>query len=332
MYKWAVAQESKTDCKPIQTFVTCKETDNCFEAALKSFSVFQNSLKSCVTSDKNAKIYISKTQNKKTEKSILIVHGLTVSPKTMNDLALHFQRKGYNVVNMLLSGHGGTNEYLQIKGRASSWYKDIEYGYSIASALGKEVEVLGHSTGGALLVHFSLFNDHRIERLYLLDPALNVAGLAGPILKKTCDQKQKYQNVYIEDVVAQNIKKTKTFLVKYGVNVDPSEPTTTATGYCENAYWGNTKTPVSAACELLKVQNSIATISNYTEQIPQTYLYLSTDSQYNLLTKNIDIEENFKKNPIHNIAFIDNVRHGFMPSLNYNCNSNFSQILETISD
>ena len=121
------------------------------------------------------------THGVKTKRSILMVHGLTDSPYYMKALAKTFFEQGYNVVAVLLPGHGTKPEDL-LHVLLREWREEVEYGMSIAEQLGEEVSLAGFSTGGALVVDAlnrnfsSRAEPRRLGGLYLFSPALKIAN------------------------------------------------------------------------------------------------------------------------------------------------------------
>ena len=120
------------------------------------------------------------THGQKTARSILMVHGLTDSPYYMRSLAQTFFDQGYNVVGVLLPGHGTKPEDL-LHVRLRHWRQEVQYGLAIAEQLGDEVSLAGFSTGGALVLdaltrNYTSSDPRRIGALYLFSPAIKIAN------------------------------------------------------------------------------------------------------------------------------------------------------------
>src|SRR5579871_6040453 len=81
--------------------------------------------------------------------AVLLVHGLTDSPYYVAALGDALYDRGFNVVSVLLPGHGTRPEcLLHVKYR--QWQDEVRFGLSLARRLGDKVTMLGFSTGGAL--------------------------------------------------------------------------------------------------------------------------------------------------------------------------------------
>lgn len=119
--------------------------------------------------------------HKKTAKSILLIHGLSDSTYYMKDMSNFFYSLGWNVVAILLEGHGTYYKDLK-KATHQAWMKQTKTGIRIAKLLGQEVYAGGFSTGATLAIQQSLI-DKNIQGLFLVAPAL---GFHGNIEYATC--------------------------------------------------------------------------------------------------------------------------------------------------
>jgi esterase/lipase len=81
--------------------------------------------------------------------SVLLVHGLTDSPYYVATLGDALYARGYNVVSVLLPGHGTAPECL-LHVKYQQWENEVSFGLSLARRLGGRVSMAGFSTGGAL--------------------------------------------------------------------------------------------------------------------------------------------------------------------------------------
>ncbi|MDE1976290.1 MAG: alpha/beta fold hydrolase [Elusimicrobia bacterium] len=88
---------------------------------------------------------------RRTERSVLMVHGLTDSPHSMRALARLFHGQGYNVLAVLLPGHGTRPQDL-LRVTLKEWRDETDFGLAAAAALGQKVSLAGFSTGGALVL------------------------------------------------------------------------------------------------------------------------------------------------------------------------------------
>lgn len=136
------------------------------------------SKKTLVKNDANLPFLLS--HGRKTSKAILMVHGLSDSPYYMRSLAEIFYDAGYNVVAVLLPGHGTRPEDL-LDIRLKQWKKEVGLGLEVAGQLGEEVSLAGFSTGGALALNLLTGNYAQrkplaIKGLYLFSPAFEIAN------------------------------------------------------------------------------------------------------------------------------------------------------------
>ncbi len=112
----------------------------------------------------------------KTEKAILILHGLHESPAYMQGFAKYFESKGYNVLALRLPGHlsAQAEEINQVS--AQQWISAAEQAFTEAQMLGRQVEILGYSTGGTLAMYLALEHPSKVGALYLVSPALALSN------------------------------------------------------------------------------------------------------------------------------------------------------------
>jgi len=104
--------------------------------------------------------------------SILLIHGLNDSPFYMADLAETLHDMGFNVLTVLLPGHGTkTRDMLEIT--AEQWRTEVEIGLNIAALVGKNVIVGGFSLGGTLAIDAAIKHPE-IKALLLFSPAVRL--------------------------------------------------------------------------------------------------------------------------------------------------------------
>lgn len=106
------------------------------------------------------------------EYSVLLIHGLNDSPFYMADLAELLYQHGFNVVTILLPGHGtDTRDIRDIT--AEQWQAEVEKGLEIASLVGQKMVAGGFSLGGALAIDAALRHPE-IHALLLFAPAIRL--------------------------------------------------------------------------------------------------------------------------------------------------------------
>jgi pimeloyl-ACP methyl ester carboxylesterase len=118
----------------------------------------------------------------RTRYSALLLHGLNDSAYYMEDLAQLLYRNGFNVITVLLPGHGTVTEDM-LEATAEQWRARVEEGLVMASLVGEKVVVGGFSLGGALAID-AVLRGADVHAVLLFSPALRlrsfdaVAGLA----------------------------------------------------------------------------------------------------------------------------------------------------------
>ncbi len=110
--------------------------------------------------------------SQRTEYSVLLVHGLNDSAYYMADLGEVLNRSGFNVISVLLPGHG-TNTREMLKVSAEQWRAEVDRGLEMAALVGRKVIVGGFSLGAALAIDTVLRRDD-IYGLLLFSPAIKL--------------------------------------------------------------------------------------------------------------------------------------------------------------
>lgn len=113
---------------------------------------------------------IIKTHNKKTAKAVVLIHGVSGCPSDMAALADWFFEAGYNIYVPRTPHHGlrDRNEHSNV--RASELASFGSESISLASGLGDEIGVIGHSGGGNLATWLTQYSDGVVSRVLLLAP------------------------------------------------------------------------------------------------------------------------------------------------------------------
>ncbi len=108
----------------------------------------------------------------KTDRVVVIYHGLMNSPRDTRFLARDLHKMGFNVVNARLDGHYERRrnelDFVDYK----DWIHQLDDYHTMAQLLGRHVVVLGHSAGGLAAVHTGVTES--VSQLILLTPALKV--------------------------------------------------------------------------------------------------------------------------------------------------------------
>ena len=113
---------------------------------------------------------VLKTHDKKTAKAVMLIHGVSGCPSDMVALADWFYEAGYNVYVPRTPHHGlkDKNEHSNV--RASELVSFASESVSLASGLGDEIGVIGHSGGGNVATWLAQYSDGIVSRVLLLAP------------------------------------------------------------------------------------------------------------------------------------------------------------------
>lgn len=113
------------------------------------------------------------------QRTVVLIHGLSRSPRAMAKISDAYFRDGFNVVEVLLDGHGRSSFNLDLlltfpEQALHVWNKDINEAVLIAKSLSEDVTLNGFSMGGALALKYAQENTTRINRLVLNAPDIGV--------------------------------------------------------------------------------------------------------------------------------------------------------------
>jgi pimeloyl-ACP methyl ester carboxylesterase len=113
--------------------------------------------------------------NNRTEKAIVLVHGLTDSPFYMTSIAEFFhQSLGYNVYMPLLQCHGLKHPAGMAGVSLAQWKKNVRFAIHCAAENGARVSVGGLSMGGTLSLYLACTGLEVTGDLYLFSGALGL--------------------------------------------------------------------------------------------------------------------------------------------------------------
>lgn len=116
----------------------------------------------------------------RSDKAIVLVHGLTDSPFFMTEIANHFYRNlGYNVYLPLLHFHGLKDPKGMEGVDLKEWKANVRFAIATAKSKAEKVSIGGLSTGGTLSFYMACVNPVINGELYLFSSALDLAG--GPL-------------------------------------------------------------------------------------------------------------------------------------------------------
>jgi carboxylesterase len=134
----------------------------------------------------------------KTPRAIVLVHGLTNSPRQFRELAKQFYARGYNVIVPRLPEHGlEPADISHLKTLTAEKYRDYaDRAIDLAYGLGDSVFVIGLSAGGNVAAWIA---QHRPEvaRVIIIAPAMTVARIPGPLDAPAMNLMERLPNVSI---------------------------------------------------------------------------------------------------------------------------------------
>jgi alpha-beta hydrolase superfamily lysophospholipase len=115
----------------------------------------------------------------KVTKTVVLFHGLSDSPASMQEIAKPYFRNGYNVMSFILRDHGLVAEKRNEQRSAitlNKWREDVDQALKIAFKLSdtKKVAVAGYSLGGALVIDTAHRYPNRISSMVLVTPMLKM--------------------------------------------------------------------------------------------------------------------------------------------------------------
>ena len=111
---------------------------------------------------------------RRTQLSVLLVHGFSDSPYYMEHLAEYFFSRGMNVIAILLPGHGLESDAMidsEVVNLAN-WQNEIKIGHQLASQFGDQVLGVGFSTGASLLLESASYHRQVSKQNYASGAAL----------------------------------------------------------------------------------------------------------------------------------------------------------------
>ena len=126
------------------------------------------------------------THGEKTDKVIVLLHGLTNCPAQFSDLGQHFYDLGYNVFIPRMPYHGYSDRMSKDQSQLTA-EELIVYSNEVADiahGLGDEITVTGFSAGGVLAAWMAQ-NRTDIDQVVLISPALGLASVPAPLTEFT---------------------------------------------------------------------------------------------------------------------------------------------------
>jgi len=149
---------------------------NYTQAIKQHAAIIQEEKDASVLDDCTSKLY---THNKRTDKTVVMLHGVTACPKQYEGLAATFFEAGYNVYVPRAPHHGFSDNKRHGEVRASELVDYVNQSVTLATGLGDEVGVVGLSGGGMLATWAAEYRPE-ITRALILSPFYEPAAAQAP--------------------------------------------------------------------------------------------------------------------------------------------------------
>jgi pimeloyl-ACP methyl ester carboxylesterase len=106
----------------------------------------------------------------------ILMHGMFEDGRQLAPEAAWLTKHGIPVLNVVLAGHGLTNEFAN-EVTSQDWIEEAERAMRLARAMGDRVILVGHSTGGALSAYLGIKYPDSVAAAILVEPAIRVSTL-----------------------------------------------------------------------------------------------------------------------------------------------------------
>jgi esterase/lipase len=131
-------------------------------------------------------------------RAIVLIHGLTNSPRQFRELAQQFHERGYNVIVPRLPQHGLEPANIShLKTLTAEKYRDYaDQAIDLAQGLGDTVFAIGLSAGGNVAAWIA---QHRpdVARVIIIAPAITVARIPGLLDAPAMNLMERVPNISI---------------------------------------------------------------------------------------------------------------------------------------
>ena len=143
-----------------------------YAEAAAAFNAYRESKRGGIKNEDNLPFMLA--HGAKTRNTVIMIHGLTDSPWYMRKLGEILYRQGYNVISLLLPGHGTQPEDLT-NATNEEWRSEVDRGLRMAAGFGERISMAGFSTGGALsLDALRRYPELKLSKLFLFSPAIAI--------------------------------------------------------------------------------------------------------------------------------------------------------------
>lgn len=109
---------------------------------------------------------------KKTDKAVLLIHGIFSSPLYFKAMAKAFYDRGYNVVTIILPGHWEKDWYRMGRMKSTEWSDEVKLGWDIVQPYGDKIILAGHSLGNLLQLELAIKHPEKVHAMVMTSPAV----------------------------------------------------------------------------------------------------------------------------------------------------------------
>ena len=167
-----------------------------YAQALGEFAAYRESKLKGIKNEDNLPFLLA--HGAKMRNTVVMMHGLTDSPWFMRKLGEILYEQGYNVISLLLPGHGTKPEDL-LTVTKQQWQQEVDRGLNIAAGLGERISLAGFSTGGALsLDALRRHPELKADKLFLFSPALAINESSQQLVSFACPPPATRIGPYVE--------------------------------------------------------------------------------------------------------------------------------------
>ena len=159
----------------------------CYETAVNSIESITRQRLDNITHERNN--YRSYLTGKREKIAVITIHGNFEAPRSIDSISKFFHKEfNANVFSVLLPGYWETPMTNLDDISYREWTREVDRAVSIATLLGENVIVFGHSLGGLLGIYSAFEYPESITMLFASAPAIKqahraeFAGILGTIL------------------------------------------------------------------------------------------------------------------------------------------------------
>jgi esterase/lipase len=166
-----------------------------YESAVMAYDSLRALEAPLVTPDGASLIYL---HGQRTPRALVLVHGITNSPRQFRELAEQFHARGYNVIVPRLPLHGlRAGDVDALRGLTADKLRDYaDAAANVADGLGDTVLVMGLSTGG-LVAAWMAHHRPDVTRIVVIAPAIKLARLPSMLAAPAMNLADRIPNVTI---------------------------------------------------------------------------------------------------------------------------------------